>query len=77
MNNSLRNSLAALLLISAANGAFAEQNKVTSPDGRLIVNVEDHAGRLFYDVTYDGKQMMQPSLLGVIANVGDFSQNLV
>lgn len=77
MNNSLRNSLAALLLISAANGAFAEQNKVTSPDGRLVVNVEDHAGRLFYDVTYDGKQMMQPSLLGVVANVGDFSQNLV
>ena len=28
-------------------------------------------------MTYNGKQMMQPSLLGVVANVGDFSQNLV
>ncbi|WP_308229619.1 glycoside hydrolase family 97 catalytic domain-containing protein [uncultured Prevotella sp.] len=77
MNNSLRNSLAALLLATVSTGAFAEQNKVISPDGRLVVNVEDHAGCLYYDVTYDGKQMMQPSLLGVVANVGDFSQNLV
>lgn len=77
MNSFLRNSLAALLLASAATGAFAEQNKVTSPNGLLVVNVEDHAGKLYYDVTYDGKQMMQPSLLGVVANVGDFSQNLV
>ena len=77
MNNSLRNSLAALLLASAATGAFAEQNKVTSPNGLLVVNVEDHAGKLYYDVTYNGKQMMQPSLLGVVANGGDFSQGLV
>ena len=77
MNNSLRNLLAALLLATVSTGAFAEQNKVMSPDGRLVVNVEDHAGCLYYDVTYDGKQMMQPSLLGVVANVGDFSQNLV
>ena len=77
MNNSLRNLLAALLLATVSTGAFAEQNKVISPDGRLVVNVEDHAGCLYYDVTYDGKQMMQPSLLGVVANVGDFSQNLV
>lgn len=73
---SLRNSLAALLLIAASTGALAEQNKVVSPDGRLVVNVEDHDGKLYYDVAYDGKQMMQPSLLGVVANVGDFSQML-
>ena len=74
---SLRNSLAALLLMAASTGALAEQNKVVSPDGRLVVNVEDRDGRLYYDVSYDGKQMMQPSQLGVVANIGDFSQKLV
>lgn len=77
MNISLRNSLAALLLMAASTGALAEQNKVVSPDGRLVVNVEDRDGRLYYDVCYDGKQMMQPSQLGVVANIGDFSQKLV
>lgn len=76
MKISLRNSLAALLMVAASTGALAEQNKVVSPDGRLVVNVEDHDGKLYYDVAYDGKQMMQPSLLGVVANVGDFSQML-
>ena len=38
---SLRNSLAALLLMAASTGALAEQNKVVSPAGRLVVNVED------------------------------------
>ena len=63
MNISLRNSLAALLLMAASTGALAEQNKVVSPDGRLVVNVKDRDGRLYYDVSYDGKLMMQPSQL--------------
>ena len=77
MNISLRNSLTALLLAAASTGAFAESNKVVSPDGRLTVNVVDRDGRLYYDVLYDGKQMMLESQLGVVANIGDFSQRLV
>lgn len=76
MTNSLRKSLLSLLFMSAAAGALAEQNKVVSPDGRLVVNVEDRAGRLYYSVDYDGRQMVLPSRLGVVANVGDFSQRL-
>lgn len=76
MNIFLRNSLASLLLVAASTGALAEHNKVASPDGRLVVDVEDRDGRLFYSVSYDGRQMMQPSLMGVVANVGDFSRQL-
>ena len=77
MNISLRNSLTALLLAATSMGALAESNKVVSPDGRLTVNVVDRDGRLYYDVLYDGKQMMLESQLGVVANIGDFSQRLV
>ena len=76
MTNSLRKSLLSLLFMSAAAGALAEQNKVVSPDGRLVVNVEDRDGQLYYSVDYDGRQMVLPSRLGVVANVGDFSQRL-
>ena len=58
MNISLRNSLTVLLLAAASTGVFAESNKVVSPDGRLTVNVVDRDGRLYYDVLYDGKQMI-------------------
>ncbi len=77
MNNYFRKSFTALLLAVATTGAFAESSKVTSPDGRLSVIVEDKDGRLYYSISYDGKQMMQTSQLGVVTNVGDFSQNLV
>ena len=41
MNNSLRNSLAALLLVSAANGAFAEQNKAEKAGVGLLPDAVD------------------------------------
>ena len=56
MNIPLRNSLTVLLLAAASTGALAEQNKVASPDGRLVVNVEDRDGRLYYDISYDSRQ---------------------
>ena len=77
MNIHFRNCATALLIAAASTGAFAESNKVVSPDGRLAVNIEDRDGRLYYDVCYDGKQMVLPSELGLLTNLGDFSRNLV
>lgn len=37
MNSSFGNSITALLLVAASAGAFADNNKVMSPDGRLVV----------------------------------------
>lgn len=59
-----------------AMAAWTETIKVTSPDGKLIVNVEAEGGKANYSINYDGKQMMQPSALGFVANTGDFSKTL-
>ena len=69
------------LLISAAMmlamiTANAENLKVTSPDGRLIVNLEDKGGIVTYTVNYDGQEVIKPSQLGFISDVGDFSKGL-
>ena len=69
------------LLISAAMmlammTANAENLKVTSPDGRLIVNLTDEGGIVTYAVTYDGQEVIKPSQLGFVSNVGDFSKGL-
>ncbi len=49
---------------------------VTSPNGKLTVNVNCEAGKAFYTVNYDGKQMLAPSALGLVANYGNFSEGL-
>jgi hypothetical protein len=69
-------------LLLAALAAFqtmivaAQVATVSGPDGRLKVNIDVKGGKPVYAVTYDGKQMLDDSPLGFVANVGDFSQNL-
>ena len=67
--------LSGILLLSAIC-AQANNYTVTSPDGKLAVNVECKEGKAFYTVNYEGKQMLGASALGLVANYGDFSQNL-
>ena len=64
------------ILLLCAVGAQANNYTVTSPDGKLAVNVECKEGKAFYTVDYNGKQMIGTSALGLVANYGDFSQNL-
>ena len=54
----------------------AQVATVSSPNGRLKVNVNMKEGRPYYSVLYNGKQMLDDSPLGIIANLGDFSQQL-
>lgn len=49
---------------------------VSSPDGKVIVTVKSNGGEPVYNVTYDGKMMLEDSPLGLEANFGDFSHNL-
>ena len=46
--------LSGILLLSAIC-AQANNYTVTSPDGKLAVNVECKEGKAFYTVNYDGK----------------------
>ena len=66
-------SAAIMLAMITAN---AENLKVTSPDGRLIVNLNDKGGIVTYAVTYDSQKVIKPSQMGFVSNVGDFSAGL-
>ena len=66
----------AMLLTTSAANTLAEKTTVASPNGRLVVTAEDTDGRLFYAVDYDGKRRVEPSVLGVESNIGDFTKQL-
>ena len=59
-----------------ATGAWAGNKTITSPDGKLMVNVSDSAGFLTYSVDYDGQRMLKPSRLGLKADFGDLTTGL-
>ena len=50
--------------------------KVTSPNGSLTVNVSCEGGRLYYNATLEGQEMMLPSALGLKTSIGDFTREL-
>ena len=54
----------------------AEDVKVSSPDGRLVVNVSCEGGRLYYDATLNDQRMLKKSALGLKTSIGDFSRDL-
>ena len=58
--------------------AFCQQlnNVIKSPDGKICVTVTDDNGKPQYAVKYGDKVFIQPSLLGVVTNHADYSENL-
>ncbi|MBO4596518.1 MAG: glycoside hydrolase family 97 protein [Bacteroidaceae bacterium] len=53
-----------------------ETQKVSSPDGRLVVDVVCDNGAPAYSVSFDGKECISKSALGLNTNVGDYSREL-
>ena len=49
---------------------------MSGPDQQLRVNVSVENGAPLYSVTYKGKTILEPSPLGFVANIGDFSQGM-
>lgn len=62
---------AAMMLTSLTAGVV-----VTSPDGRLIAEISVNEGKPHYQVMYDGQIAIAESPLGVVANVGDYTQGM-
>ncbi len=62
-------SLAALAA-AVAFPAAADTVKITSPNGRVAVDLTYDQGGLGYDVTLDGKPLITPSALGVNTSAG-------
>ena len=72
-----KNKLLAIgIMLITSCCAMAWNKSVSSPDGRLTVNVEGEQGRVHYSILYDGQTALQPSQLGLTTNEGDFSKAL-
>ena len=64
--------VAALMGVATANA----EKIVESPNGRLTVDLAVENGTPAYQVALDGQTFVQPSALGVVTNIGDFSRDL-
>lgn len=66
-----------LLLLAATLPIKAQDVIVKGPDGKLQVTVACLPdGKAVYAVSYDGKQILENSPLGMNTNLGDFTQGL-
>ncbi len=73
--------LAALMLLAAVSHASAQASttaggRVTSPDERLSVVLFAKDGKMKYSVTYDEQPVVLESEMGLVANIGDFSNGM-
>ena len=55
---------------------MARADTVKSPDGRVELILEMTDGKPCYQILYDGTQVLKPSALGIVTNMGDYSRNL-
>ena len=75
----MKNRLKLLVWLFALSGPLAAQSvSVNGPDGKLQLTVSCPSanGEVSYTVTYNGKQMLESSPLGMETNVGDFYRGL-
>ena len=72
----MKKKLLFMSLLLASMGLNAQVATVTSPDGKLKVNVDVKAGKPVYEVLYDGRQMLDESPLGFVADNGDFATGI-
>jgi hypothetical protein len=70
-----RATLISLALLSVTI-AFADNHIVSSPDGKLKVDINDDGGQATYAVNYNGTEILSRSALGLSANYADFTKNL-
>ena len=54
----------------------ADEN-IVSPNGKVILTLSMDQGQPSYQVAYDGQTVIVPSVLGLVTNIGDYSQGLV
>jgi len=54
----------ALFAVLIPCSVATSQLRVASPDGRNVVTIDTHEGRLYYAVQRDGRPLLTPSLLG-------------
>ena len=65
-----------VLMIGGFLSAYAKDWNFTSPDGCVQVTVSDEGGKPSYSVSYNGTAFLERSPLGLITDIGDYSQNV-
>lgn len=65
-----------LATLLAASPLRSQDASVEGPDGNVRVAVSVKAGKPVYTVTYKEKTMLEDSPLGLVANVGNFSEDM-
>ena len=71
-----RRFLLTLLIASAFVSVGATENRVSSPDGRLTVVIDDEGGTAAYRVLLGDNEVLGRSSLGLVTNIGDLTQGL-
>ncbi len=72
----MKKSIYTLLILIGCTSAIAETRSISSPDGKLTVYIDDASGQLTYSVKYENKEMLHPSLLGLRAEMGDYTRDI-
>ena len=72
----MRKARLLFIMAMACSQMWAQKTSVYSPDSLLKVDVTIDGGRPSYSVTYNGKVFLEPSPLGFVADVGDFSRDM-
>lgn len=72
----MRKLYSLLIVVLLVGFVRAAEVKVLSPDNKLVVIVNTENGTPFYSVTYNGKEFLKNSPLGLNTNIGRFSQQL-
>ena len=72
----MKKTILMLAAVCSMTAVTAKDVKMTSPNGKLQVIVNDNNGKATYTVSLEGKTMMAASALGLKTNIGDFTQKM-
>lgn len=76
MNRHLFQLLFLVLSVFSTSTLAQKTLTLSSPDKLTTVHLSIQDGRVNYRVTYDDKEFIEPSALGLHTSIGDFSKNL-
>ena len=73
----MRKAFMSIWLCASALSGFAQNHaEVYGPDGQLKVEFDLNGGKAQYSVVYDGVRVLEPSPLGFLSDIGDYSSGL-